>query len=230
MKKIILTAIAVIAMITCIAQKPEYAGWTESDMKKANTAVNTSLSQEEKNVFLYTNLSRLNGKLFGDTYLKAYLEKNDCDDENIESLYEDLSKIKDLPMLYPAAGLCNAAKAHVDDQGPTGAIGHNSSDGTSFGNRVHSYFNCNGIAENASYGTYTGKDIVMVLLLDEGVPSLGHRKNILNGSYHSLGTSIGNHSAYGTMCVMDFAYCEAGAGNFSYDDNTNNNDNKGGNE
>jgi uncharacterized protein YkwD len=43
------------------------------------------------------------------------------------------------------------------------------------------------------------------LLIDDGVSSRGHRKNLLNGAYHKIGVATGTHPEYGHLCVMDFA-------------------------
>jgi uncharacterized protein YkwD len=45
----------------------------------------------------------------------------------------------------------------------------------------------------------------MALLIDDGIKSLGHRKNILNAGFHFVGIAIEPHKTYGTNCVMDFA-------------------------
>jgi uncharacterized protein YkwD len=48
-------------------------------------------------------------------------------------------------------------------------------------------------------------EIVLQLLIDHGVPSRGHRKNILNGSSNYVGVSIQPHNGYRFNCVQDFA-------------------------
>ena len=56
--------------------------------------------------------------------------------------------------------------------------------------------------ENISYGS-AGLQVVIDLIVDDGVPSRGHRKNILDPGFHDVGIAIGPHLRYGTMCVMD---------------------------
>jgi hypothetical protein len=43
------------------------------------------------------------------------------------------------------------------------------------------------------------------LLIDDGVPSRGHRVNILRESFLSVGVAINTHPNYGMICVIDYA-------------------------
>ena len=108
-------------------------------------------------------------------------------------------------MLLPDEGLYKASKYHAKDSGKKGIVGHTSSDGTSFSDRLPKYVKgWNRIAENCSYGYNSAVDIVSQLLLDENVPSLGHRKSILNVELQYIGVSIQPHKKYRFNCVMDF--------------------------
>ena len=61
-----------------------------------------------------------------------------------------------------------------------------------------------GWAENCSYGYQDALSIVITLLIDDGIKDLGHRKNILNESYNSVGVAIRPHKKYRVNCVIDF--------------------------
>ena len=123
----------------------------------------------------------------------------------MRSLKKDMDKIKNLSMLQPDEGLYKASKFHAKDSGENGLVGHTSSDGTSFGKRLPNYVEgWNRLAENCSYGYEDAVSIVGQLLLDEDVPSLGHRKSILNEELEYIGVSIAPHTQYRFNCVMDF--------------------------
>ncbi len=186
--------------------------FTKDEIRLANTAANISyLTEEEKKVILYINLARLDGKRFAKDFGSSYMELTGIAASNSYaiSFYDDLSKVKGLQMLEPLQALCEAAAYHAEDLGKHGLTGHDSSDGTSFGDRIRRFLPSAGYwLENCSFGTYNSIAIVAVmqLLVDNNVPSLGHRKNILNAEMTHVGVAIRPHqSTYKYGCVQDFA-------------------------
>lgn len=108
--------------------------------------------------------------------------------------------------LKSSKGLWLAAKDHVEDQSGNGKVGHIGKDQSNFSNRIERYGEWEvAAAENISYGNTEAQQIVISLLIDDGIKSRGHRTNILNPSFKVVGVSCGNHPQYGKMCVMDFA-------------------------
>lgn len=55
------------------------------------------------------------------------------------------------------------------------------------------------------YGSDDPTDIVAQLLIDDGVPSRGHRKNILNKEFKIVGVAFGPHTKFKNMTVQNFA-------------------------
>lgn len=177
--------------------------FSQEQIDMANTAKDASyLTDEEKLVIQYCNLARLDGSAFSTAFL-ADLKSSDNSYE--KSLLDTLESIKNLPMLVPNEQLCKAAEFHANDIGPKGERGHNSTDGTSFADRVRSFYSGNAIAENISYGYNDALKIVRQLLIDKGVESLGHRKNILCDKYCRIGVAIRYHKEYNNCCVQDFS-------------------------
>jgi hypothetical protein len=108
--------------------------------------------------------------------------------------------------LAPAPGMTTSARDHVRDQGPKGAVGHDSSDGSTFDDRVRRYGRWGiSLTENISYGPSTARDVVIDLIVDDGVKDRGHRHNIFDPVAKVVGVACGRHATYGYMCVMDFA-------------------------
>jgi len=105
-----------------------------------------------------------------------------------------------------SSGLSKAAAAHVKDMGTSGKFSHTGSDGSDPFKRMNR-FGTWGITagENMGSGFNTGKAIVMQYLVDDGVPSRGHRLNVLNAQFKKVGIAVGPHKVYKFMNVCDFA-------------------------
>ncbi|MCE5326736.1 MAG: CAP domain-containing protein [Planctomycetaceae bacterium] len=117
-----------------------------------------------------------------------------------------LEKVTKAPPLAPSQALALAATEHAKDTGPKGMTGHTGTDGSSAKQRISRHGkpqHCSG--ENISYGPTTAREIVLQLIIDDGVPSRGHRLNIYEKGFKLAGVAIAPHSHYGTMCVIDYA-------------------------
>lgn len=109
-------------------------------------------------------------------------------------------------------GMCRAAQDHCADQA-AGGFGHEGRDRSHAGQRIARYGTCGGSwAENISYGKASARDVVLALIIDDGLPARKHRKNIFNPNYNFAGAAFGRHARFGTVCSMDFAgsYAERG--------------------
>ncbi len=166
------------------------------------------LSQDkEKEVLKLLNLVRTNPKGFIKSYVNDYLKSNNMTQNSYaKSLLTDLKKTEKMSALQFSAPLTKVARMHAVDMGELGTVGHTSSDGTLFSDRLRNKAKAKGtIAENCDYGNDEPLHIVMSLLIDDGIKSLGHRKNILEPSFHWVGIAIEPHKKYRISCVMDFA-------------------------
>ena len=123
-----------------------------------------------------------------------------------------LQSAQPLPALTNSPGMSRAAADHCADQA-NGGFGHAGSDRSHAGQRIARYGSFSGgWGENISYGKSTARDVVIALIIDDGLPGRKHRKNIFNPSYNFAGAAFGPHARFGTMCSMDFAvgYAERG--------------------
>lgn len=59
--------------------------------------------------------------------------------------------------------------------------------------------------ENIMYGSDTGKDVVISLLIDDGVSNRGHRTNLFNSQWNLAGSYTGPHKTYRTETCIDYA-------------------------
>jgi uncharacterized protein YkwD len=111
-----------------------------------------------------------------------------------------------VPELRWSDGLAAAAADHVKDQGPIGGLEHYGSDGSDPARRAERRGRwITAMAENIAYGDNPARQVVIQLLVDDGVPDRGHRNNILNPQWGVEGVACGPHRDYGQICVMDYA-------------------------
>ena len=203
MKKVLISFFTILIFFAIKAQQPEgidLSKWDSTTLTKANTAANADyLTEEEKMVIFITNLARMDGSLFITTILDPFLE-GEAKTRYTKSLHRDLAKVKNLQPLYPEKDLYTIAYGHAVKSGKKGSVGHEGSD-RRFKPVMIKY---NMVAENCAYGFEKGSTNAIQLLIDEGVSSLGHRKNMLHPQYNSIGVSIQPHKSYRFNCVMDF--------------------------
>jgi uncharacterized protein YkwD len=187
-----------------------------------NTAANAGyLSSLEKEIVYEINLFRSNPAKYSDDFIAPLSKKfkgkllyypNDkplLTKEGAKAVNEcvnELKKARPLSILYPNQPLSKAAADHAKDQSKSGKTGHYGSDGSTSRKRIERYGNWQvRIAENIAYGGITARQIIIYLLIDDGVYDRGHRKNFLQPDLNLVGVAIGNHPVYNNMCVMDFA-------------------------
>jgi hypothetical protein len=203
-------------------EEPAAAKWTAAELALANTAKNVKyLSAEEKKIIFYMNLVRMDGKRFFETYFQQYIDEHNLkmkqysnyrevrvsrNDPYYRGLEQDLKDVKNLGLLYPDETLTYVAQQHGKDMNKNNLAGHNSSDGRSMVDRIRKYYPNHGMAENLAFGFSSALANVSLLLLDKGVPDLGHRKNILNKTLgiNIVGVSIQPHPHYKYSATIDF--------------------------
>jgi hypothetical protein len=105
-----------------------------------------------------------------------------------------------------AEGMCGAAGDLVRDQGPRGEKGHVGRDGSRVGDRLHRHGSwMRRAAEVIQYGAFDSREIVALLVVDDGVPNRGHRQVLFDQDYRVMGVATGPHATYRTMCVITLA-------------------------
>ena len=160
------------------------------------------LNDEEQKVVLFMNMARHDGPLFAETFLDTYVEENRVENSSyLKSLYRDLKNTSGLLPLVPEEDLTAVAQGHATRSGKTGHVGHRDIYRRFAPLRGDPY---SAWGENCSYGYHEAIGIVVILLIDEGIKGAGHRKNILNPEFNSVGVAIRPHKTYQVNCVMDF--------------------------
>jgi hypothetical protein len=176
-----------------------YSNWTQSELIRANTAHNAPISEQEKLVFLYVNLARLYPQKFCEFEYQNFLGVKYNQPSSMTSYQRSLKETllyatSLVPYTYNSS-MQSYAACFSAEKSRTGAMGHNRQ-------------TCpeNHSAECCSYGHGDALGIVFQLLIDQDVPSLGHREIILSDRYQSMGVSMATHPKYGNCCVLDISW------------------------
>jgi hypothetical protein len=115
-----------------------------------------------------------------------------------------LERAAPLPRLLAGDVLAVAAADHAAYQSATGEIGHQSR-GRGPGERVMARGGGRFVSEVISYGQRSARDVVRQFLVDDGVPSRGHRLLLLTGHYRFAGVGCDSHARWQAMCVVKLA-------------------------
>ncbi len=117
-----------------------------------------------------------------------------------------LQGARPVPPLSWSRGIAQAAATHATDVGTRGGRGHTGSGGSTPWRRMARFGQWKGHAgENIDYGHADPRSIVISLIVDHGVGSRAHRKNLFSRDFGVTGIAVSPHAAWGTVCVMNFA-------------------------
>jgi uncharacterized protein YkwD len=165
------------------------------------------------------NLARTNPAIYAQklrllkqNYYGYYLQQEDnvlLTEEGITAVEEAITFLENTTALPPLAGvpeLAWAALDHVRDQSRGGGVGHRGSDDSKVIHRVSRYGHWHGgVGENIRYGRNDAQTTVMHWIINDGIKSRSHRRNLFEATYQLTGSACGAHPHYGQMCVMLFA-------------------------
>ena len=195
-------------------------GWPVQELSTASQA--DFLNEVEQDVILYMNMARTDPFGFSSDFIEPrlrffsgndYMESDDATilitREGAAAVEECAQEMVDTPpmlKLIPSEGISMASLDHAMDLSQSGESGHVGTDGSLFSERISRYGDwLRTVGEVISFGPDTGREIVITLLLDDGVQDRGHRRNILNPRFKLVGVAIEEHPDYGYVCVIDFA-------------------------
>lgn len=123
----------------------------------------------------------------------------------VEEAIRFLQHTRPLGPLTFSPGISMAAAEHVTDRA-AGALGHSGSDRSNPGDRMNRHGTWKGLwGENLSYGKTNARDVVVALIVDDGLRGRKHRKNIFNPAFNFAGAAVGAHARYRVVCSIDFA-------------------------
>lgn len=102
--------------------------------------------------------------------------------------------------------LAQAAEEHVKDIGPKGSLSHDSSDGKTVSDRIEMFCEWDSsCGENLEVGSKVGQDVIVSLLVNDGLSGRGHRVNLFKPDFKYVGIACGPHKDYDVVTVLDYA-------------------------
>jgi uncharacterized protein YkwD len=207
MRSILLAILLMIGSVSMHAQyfSPDLTLWDYETLKKIKKASFHPLcNRKSNNVVFYTNMARVDGALFVETVLKPYLELvgDTAFSPYLQSLITTLNSKKNQEPLKHNLWLEMMAKSYATSAGRKGVVGHNR-----FDQRFQLLISLQkAVGENCSYGKSAPIEVVVQLLIDEDVPNLGHRRNILSNTFKKIGVGFAPHKSFLSInCVQNFS-------------------------
>jgi len=124
----------------------------------------------------------------------------------VDEAIKFLDRQKKMSQLSWSDGLAVAAADLAVEQGQSGDTGHVGRQSHGMRERIEKHGQWEkSISENIGYGPEDPREMVMQLIVDDGVPNRGHRKNIFSSAFNVAGVACGPHPNFRSMCVIDFA-------------------------
>lgn len=174
----------------------------------ARVLAEINLARSEPHVYAGF-LRELRGRFRGKSYQLPDSTTRMQTSEGIKAVDEAIKFLlrqKKLPPLSWSDGLAAAAADLTVEQGRSGDTGHVGRESRGMRERIERHGQWErSIAENIGYGPEDPREMVMQLIVDDGVPGRGHRKNTFGTAFTVAGAACGPHPHFGSMCVIDFA-------------------------
>jgi uncharacterized protein YkwD len=207
--------------ISCEREKIKYVfkdkiDTSSVDYNKLNTGKTiTYMSQVEKNMLSEINLVRAYPKLYAKIIAKYLATESDSPfgitkdtyDAGVE-LINELNNLPSLSILSPSECVYKAAKQHGIDCQKRGFIDHEGSDKSMPWDRIlkHCIGYKNGSENMAGNANENPRYAVISLLLDNGISSRGHRRNLIDPNWKYCACYRYADKTYGYQWVQNFAY------------------------
>ena len=126
--------------------------------------------------------------------------------EAIEEAIQFLKQQNPVNELTYNENISLACKDHVQDIGAKGLTTHEGSDGKNISDRIEKYCEWDGAcAENLDFGFKNAENIILNLLIDDGVKERNQRANLFHPDFRYIGIAAGYHRDYGICVVIGYS-------------------------
>ena len=126
--------------------------------------------------------------------------------EAFEDAIQFLKTQKPVGPLELNENIVYACRDHVNDMGEKGLTSHEGTTTKNISERLEKYCEWDGAcSESIDFGFKTAENILINLLVDDGVNNRYQRLNIFNDKFKYIGIAIGSHREYGICVVIGYA-------------------------
>ena len=124
----------------------------------------------------------------------------------VDDAINELKKMAKVKSFEVSFGLSKVARQQVADLGENVKLKHFGKDGSGLEQRLMKIgFAGDAVSENISYRVDTAREVVLNMIIDDGIKSRSHRKNVFSSTFKLLGVACGTASDKTTVCVAEFA-------------------------
>jgi Cysteine-rich secretory protein family len=164
-----------------------------------------SLSKSGQELIYWVNLMRKNPRMFKDHYILPFLEQfPEAHSRESKTLLTQLSDIDVLPQLTLSPLLTGTSQDHAAFLAGKKVISHTGRGGKGFARRMAEA----GVTDCAGENIFDGQDdalvVLILLLIDTGVPGAGHREALLNPEFNTTGIGVASMDAKRVVFVQQF--------------------------
>ena len=128
--------------------------------------------------------------------------------EGQEAIYDAIQFLKTqkpVSQLEYNEHIAHACKDHAIDIGEKGLTSHEGSDDKNISDRIEKYCEWDGaVAESIDFGFKMAENIIINLLIDDGVKDRYQRLNLFNKNFKYIGIGAAPHRDYGTCIVVGY--------------------------
>jgi hypothetical protein len=122
-----------------------------------------------------------------------------------EEAIEFLKRQKPVGKLTENDKLSQACIDHLNDIGPKGLCSHDGTDGSNPTDRIEKYCEWDlACCENIDFSSKTAEDVLISLVVDDGIQERYHRKNVFNPEIKYIGVACGPHKEFDNCTILDY--------------------------
>lgn len=123
----------------------------------------------------------------------------------VDEAVKFLRKTPKVQSLKLSEGLVKVAKAQLSDLMENPRLGHFGKDGSDLSKRLDKIGKAGKAAENITHTPLTPKEVVINMIVDDGVKSRHHRQNVMNPQFRLIGVACSKKKNLRYVCVIVFA-------------------------